>query len=453
MPISTPKRHVHTVSELTGKVRRLLEETFPFVWVSGEISNLSTPLSGHLYFTLKDEAAQISAVMFRGQRRNLSFEPASGAKVVGFGRISVYEPRGAYQLLIEHLEPAGLGALQAAFEALKQRLSDEGLFGVETKKPIPFLPKSIGIITSPSGAVIHDMIHVLTRRHPGVSIRFSPVRVQGDGAAGEIVQALSMFNSHTDADVLILARGGGSLEDLQAFNSETVARAIFASRIPVVSAVGHETDYTISDFTADLRAPTPSAAAELVVPVRAELAAGVARLHAGLLNAMQGRVSIRKNSLAQLSRRLKHPSRRLAEAMLRTDDLTGRMIRAMTSRISELRTQAVRRQEKLARESPANTIKNLRETLEMFQVNSLQSLQITIIQKRHALEKATARLQTLNPLSVLQRGYSISRLAGTNKVVTDAATVREGQKLDVVLAKGALDCLIEGTHPNGRKNI
>ena len=264
-------RHTYTVSELNANIKQLIEENFPFVLIFGEISNFRIPVSGHFYFTLKDHASQINSVMFRGQQRNLKFEPEDGLNVTGMGRISVYEPRGTYQIILEYLEPAGSGALQIAFEQLKKRLAGEGLFDEAKKKSLPFLPNKIGVISSPSGSVIHDILHIINRRFPNVSIQIVPVKVQGVDAVDQIVAAVELINVAKDVDVAILARGGGSLEDLQAFNAEPVARAIFASEIPIVSAIGHETDYTISDFVADLRAPTPSAAAELVVPAKSEL--------------------------------------------------------------------------------------------------------------------------------------------------------------------------------------
>ena len=265
-------RRILTVSELTGQIKSLLENSFAFVWVCGEISNFRTPGSGHYYFTLKDASAQVAAVMFRNQNRQLKFLPADGMSIVGLGRISVYEPRGSYQIILEYVEPAGVGALQVAFERLKQRLAVAGYFDEHHKQRLPFLPHKISVITSPTGAVVHDIITVASRRFPNMPLQIVPVKVQGVGSEDEIASALELVNRRSDADVIILARGGGSLEDLQAFNSERVAMAIFTSRIPVVSAVGHETDVTIADFIADVRAPTPSAAAELVVPDKNELA-------------------------------------------------------------------------------------------------------------------------------------------------------------------------------------
>jgi exodeoxyribonuclease VII large subunit len=259
------KTHILSVTQLTSRIKSLLEETFPDVWVEGELSNLSVPQSGHAYFTLKDEHSQIRAVLFRSSQRSIKFTLQHGMQVICRGRVSVYEPRGEYQLILEYIEPKGMGALQLAFEQLKARLEKEGLFDLEHKKPLPLLPRRIGIVTSPTGAAIRDMLRVIKRRHPKIQILIYPVPVQGVEAAPAIVEAIQYFNGERNVDVMIVGRGGGSLEDLWAFNEEAVVRAIYASRVPVISAIGHETDYTIADFVADLRAPTPSAAAEMGV--------------------------------------------------------------------------------------------------------------------------------------------------------------------------------------------
>lgn len=275
-------RTIYSVSELTARIKSLLESNFPFVWVCGEVSNYRMPASGHCYFTLKDENAQIAAVVFRAQYRQARVTLADGMSIIGLGRLSVYEPRGNYQVILEYLEPAGLGALQLAFETLKRRLAAEGYFDPRHKKPLPFMPAKISVVTSPSGAVVHDIINVLSRRFPNLAIEIVPVNVQGPRAEAEIINALALVSQRADSDVVILARGGGSLEDLQAFNSESVAMAVFHCQIPVVSAIGHETDVTIADFIADLRAPTPSAAAELVAPEKKALLRQVAELDRAL---------------------------------------------------------------------------------------------------------------------------------------------------------------------------
>ena len=280
--LSLAERRIYTVSELTRNIKRFLEEAYPFVWVAGEISNFRTPVSGHYYFTMKDSGAQIGAVMFRAQNRHLAFKPEDGMAIIAMGRLNVYEPRGIYQVIVEYLEPEGIGVLQLAFEQLKARLAEEGLFDEKHKSPLPFLPQKIGVVTSPSGAVVRDIIQVINRRFPNLVVEVAPVKVQGEGASEEIAEALQLLNERDDIDVVVVARGGGSLEDLQAFNSEIVARAIFSSKVPVVSAVGHETDFTIADFAADLRAPTPSAAAEIIVPVKYELVKRIGEMRSAL---------------------------------------------------------------------------------------------------------------------------------------------------------------------------
>ena len=321
------QQKIYSVSELNANVKALLEESFPFIWIFGEISDFRIPASGHFYFTLKDDVSQINAVMFRGQQRNLKFEPEDGMSVTGMGRISVYEPRGTYQIILEYLEPSGIGALQIAFEKLKKHLAQEGYFDAEFKIPIPFLPHKISIITSPTGAVVHDILKITNRRFPNVCIQIVPVKVQGTGAIEEIVTALKLVNDVGDVDIAILARGGGSLEDLQAFNSERVAKAVFESEIPIISAVGHETDYTISDFVADLRAPTPSAAAELVVPEKFVLERRCTEILTRLKFIFRNYFKELNIKLNSLSKRLIDPRRKIEDFRMRMDDLIGRLHR------------------------------------------------------------------------------------------------------------------------------
>src|SRR5262245_30244611 len=315
LPMPDAGRRVFTVSELTRAVKNTLEGRFGGLWVEGEISNLRVHTSGHVYFTLKDDEAQVRAVLFRGRMRRVRFEPADGLHVLAFGRLEVYAVRGEYQLVCDVLEPKGLGALQLAFEQLKARLAAEGLFDAARKRPLPVLPRRVGLVTSPTGAAVRDFLRVVTRRFAGLQVLVCPVRVQGDTAAGEIAEALATLNRRGDLDVIVVARGGGSLEDLWAFNEEAVARAIAASKIPVISAVGHETDVTIADFVADLRAPTPSAAAELVVREKAQLVAHLGSLRERLQGAVGQRVRRWRERLDDLGRRrvLTDPARPLRE--------------------------------------------------------------------------------------------------------------------------------------------
>ncbi|MFH1757236.1 MAG: exodeoxyribonuclease VII large subunit, partial [Pseudomonadota bacterium] len=318
-------RPTYTVSKLTLEIKTLLEHNFEYLWLEGEISNLRLPSSGHLYFTLKDEFAQIRGVMFKLQNRILKFEPVDGLQVSCYGRLSVYEPRGEYQIIIDYMEPKGLGALQLAFEQLKEKLSNEGIFDPGHKKPLPHLPGKIGIVTSSTGAAIRDILQIIDRRFANVAILLYPVRVQGPGAAQEIAHAIAELSQWPQIDVIIVGRGGGSLEDLWAFNEEVVARAIFHSRVPIISAVGHEIDFTIADFVADLRAPTPSAAAELVVRNKVELVQSLKNLGDRLAHAGRAFTESKRERLQSLLHRLADPRKKLADQRLRLDDLFFRL--------------------------------------------------------------------------------------------------------------------------------
>jgi len=436
---------VYTVSQLTADIKSLLEENFPFVWIGGEISNFRVPSSGHFYFTLKDEHAQISAVMFRGQNRNMKFIPADGMRVTGLGRISLYEPRGTYQIILEYLEPKGVGELQIAFEQLKARLEAEGLFDPSRKKPIPFLPGKISVITSPTGAVIHDILTVTGRRFPDIPIEIVPAKVQGEGADAEICAGIRLLNERKDTDVIILARGGGSLEDFHAFNSESVARAIFASEIPIISGVGHETDFTIADFAADLRAPTPSAAAELAVPLKSELIRQRAGLDRALREGFLAYIQNRRRMLADFDRRLIHPQRKIQDFRLRLDDYTQRIIR-LTNRLLLLRKeQFAMRKDRLALQNPVNKIRELKEKLGSLNKNLLQYTRTTVKQKSRHIRELSARLHSLNPSAILERGYSIALSVPDGKIIRDASAVRQGHKMEVRVAKGKIHCRVEET--------
>ncbi|MCC6271825.1 MAG: exodeoxyribonuclease VII large subunit [Deltaproteobacteria bacterium] len=388
---------IYTVSELTREIKNLLEGAFSGVWVTGEISNFHAHGSGHYYFTLKDKGAQISTVMFRGANRHLRFKLEDGLEVVAKGRVSVYEPRGNYQIILDYIEPKGLGALQLAFTQLRHKLAEEGLFDEARKRTLPYLPRTLGIVTSPTGAVIQDMIRILKRRNPRVNILLYPVSVQGEAAAPEIVRGIEALNRHGEAEAMIVGRGGGSLEDLWAFNTEAVARAIAASRIPVISAVGHETDFTIADYVADLRAPTPSAAAELAAPVAAELLQAIRETQSRLLRAYRQGLATRRDKLKFWISHLKHPKRRLEELAQHLDDL--------------------------------------RERLKLGMARSLET-------RRADLRLLGEKLEVLSPLSILSRGYSIVRKLEADgregAVVKDAGQVGPGDSLSLRLAKGSL---------------
>jgi len=443
------RAHIYTVSELNANIKSLIEEKFPFVWIFGEISNFRIPASGHFYFTLNDDASQISSVMFRGQQRNLKFEPEDGQNVTGMGRISVYEPRGTYQIIIEYLEPSGAGALQIAFEKLKKRLADEGCFDDVHKKPLPFLPNKISIITSPSGAVVHDILHIINRRFPNLVIQIIPVKVQGEGAVEQIVAAVARLNLAKDSDVAILARGGGSLEDLQAFNTESVARAVFSSKIPIISAVGHETDYTISDFVADLRAPTPSAAAELVVPQKSELKQHCKDLRTLLKIKIDHYFKNLNQKVNENSKRLVDPRRKLEDSCLKVDDLTARLNRILFHRILRERKHYEFWDDRLHVNSPIHLFKNTKIKLEQNYNNLIKSFKIYNKSNQIKVRELAATLQVLSPAAILARGYSITRTIPGKTVVKDPETVSLDQDLEVMVASGRLYCRVKGKSTNG----
>ena len=416
-------RAVLSVSELTRRLQEVLEERFPAVWVEGEISNYRLYGSGHAYFTLKDAESQIRAVLFRNRGRRIKFEPGDGLHVMAFGSIEVYPQRGEYQLVIELLEPKGLGALQLAFDQLKTRLAAEGLFEQARKRELPRFPRKIGVVTSPSGAAIRDILRVIGRRFGDLHIVIAPCRVQGDGAAEEIVQGIRDLNALGGVDVIIVGRGGGSLEDLWAFNEEAVARAIAASKVPVVSAVGHEVDYTIADFVADLRAPTPSAAAELVEREKPAVV----------------------ESLAQLRARLERfAARPLRDLERRVDELTARLRREMRNEVGRAHHRLALATRALRASDPVARMARDRHRLE-----TLQSRMATLIHRRrdrarYALQTAVGRLDSLSPLAVLGRGYSLTRTPA-GEIVHSPAQVRVGDPIRVLLQRGSLDAQVTET--------
>ena len=451
--LGTPQRKIYSVSELNAKIKFLIEDRFPFVWIFGEISNFRIPASGHFYFTIKDNASQISAVMFRGQQRQLKFEPEDGMSITGMGRLSVYEPRGTYQIILEYIEPSGIGALQLAFEKLKKRLAAEGCFDDEFKKPLPFLPKNISIITSPSGAVVHDILNIIIRRFANVHIQIVPTKVQGHGAADEIVAALELLNTRQEADVAILARGGGSLEDLQAFNSEKVARAIFTSKIPIISAVGHETDYTISDFVADRRASTPSAAATLVVPEKSELERRCREDVMHLRTKWLYYLERLRTKLNKLSEHLIDPRREFGDYRLRLDDFSTRLHKLLMLRIRREREFLGFWQDRLGVNTPRLLLVKAKKKLEQTNDILLRSLSIYNYSKQIKIRELTAKLEALNPLAILARGYSVTRTLPDAKIVKDSQVVALEQDLEVLLDKGRLFCQVRGKATDGQKNI
>jgi exodeoxyribonuclease VII large subunit len=443
-PAPDPGRRVYTVAELTAAVRGVLETSFGGVWVEGEISNLRAHASGHVYFTLKDEAAQLRAVLFRGRARRVRFEPADGLSVLAFGSLEVYATRGEYQLVCEFLEPRGLGALQLAFDQLKARLGAEGVFDAARKRPLPPFPRRIALVTSPTGAAVRDFLRVITRRFAGVHVVVSPVRVQGEAAAAEIAQALRELNRLGGFDVLVLTRGGGSLEDLWAFNEEVVARAIAASKIPVISAVGHETDVTIADFVADLRAPTPSAAAELVVREKAQLIAHLQALRDRLHRAAGQRVRRLQDRLEDLARRrvLTDPSRPLRDWQRRLDELGARLHRATRRRRDDVRQQLDRAARVLRPERLAAGFGHHARFLEQLARRLEQTTRAAVARQRQGMAVLAGRLDSLSPLACLGRGYSVC-LGPSGRVLRRATEAAVGDAVEVRLAEGGLGCRVE----------
>lgn len=440
---------VFTVTQITRDVKDLLEATFGIVWVEGEVSNFRVVHSGHAYFTLKDHRSQLRAVMFRSAVRHLLFEPESGMHVIARGRLTVYEPRGDYQIVAEVLEPKGIGALQLAFEQLKDRLFQEGLFDEARKRPLPMVPQRIGIVTSPTGAAIRDIIQVIHRRRANVHLYLYPVRVQGQGAAAEIVQGFAALNAFRPRlDVLIVGRGGGSLEDLWAFNEEPVARAIAVSDIPVISAVGHEIDYTIADFVADLRAPTPSAAAELVAKseeeLRQQLTSLVGRMHTVVQHRLQ-RCQMALDHMTS-SRPLRNPHRLVEPLQQQVDDLAMQLDKGWHNSTRERLRHLTLLTQALAKRNP-----RLRWHRLHTQVHALQHRLETAMRARFALRAKTlsgltSTLQSLSPLAVLGRGYSLCRDPETQHVVTSVEHVRSGQQMEVLLNDGYLTCRVADVH-------
>jgi exodeoxyribonuclease VII large subunit len=391
--------------------------------------------------------------MFRSQNRNLKFMPQDGMSVTGIGRVSVYEPRGTYQIILEYLEPEGIGAIQLAYEQLKERLAAEGLFDEKHKKPLPFLPCKISIITSPTGAVIHDILKIVNRRFPNIHMEIIPVKVQGDGSESDIVSGLETVNARSDADVVILARGGGSLEDFHAFNSEDVARAIFSSKIPIISAVGHETDFSIADFVADLRAPTPSAAAELVVPLKNELLRKNSELTSALTIRFSRYIDHLQTLVKEMSHRLSDPNKRIEDLRLRTDDLLSRLIRTFKTNIIQQQERFEWRRDKLNSHNPLIHIKKINERLDQINNNLLTYLRLYLTKKQFLLREIDARLTTLSPNAILDRGYSITRTIPDAVIVRNPQQVEIDQDIEVRIAKGSLICSVKRKQHYGKTDI
>ncbi len=438
------ERRALSVSELTAEIKILVENRFVDTWVEGEISNFKRHSSGHWYFSMKDEGATLRCASFRMQNRLIRFTPEDGLMVRARGRISLYEARGEYQLLVEALEPVGIGALQLAFEQLKRRLDAEGLFDIARKRELPSLPQTIGVVTSPTGAALRDIIRVLTRRNQATNILIAPARVQGEGAAEEIAEAIENLNSQDGVEVIIVGRGGGSIEDLWAFNEELVARAIYHSRVPVISAVGHETDFTIADFVADLRASTPSAAAEIVSMARDEVMVRLAGLMQGMLTAMRYKLIESQTALAdaassrvffEVPSRIKNYSQQFDEAIYRLESAINDRLKTRRAALEsvKLRLRDANIRQKLARQLGA---------LEVLQTRLAASGRAALDRDRERLAVAVGKLHSLSPLAVLARGYALV-FDRQGRLVKRAADVQKGERLRLHLAEGEMDCLKE----------
>jgi len=446
VPVKPPARVIYSVSDLTAAVARALEKQFFQVSVEGEISNCRPASSGHLYFTLKDDSAQIKAVLFRGNLRLLRFKPADGQHVVARGQLEIYEARGEMQIVCQHLEPRGLGALQLAFEQLKRRLDAEGLFAAARKRPLPLLPRTIGIVTSLEGAAVRDIVRVVTNRHAGLRLLIRPCRVQGEGAFHEVARAIREVSRHPGVDVVIVARGGGSLEDLWAFNEEAVARAIAASPVPVVSGVGHEIDTTIADFVADVRAATPSNAAEIVVARRDELARRIGHLDHRARAAVRQQVAAGRATVHALATRrgLLTIQTRVSNRERRLVDLSTRLRRVLARRHQTARQHLAALTERLAAVDQRRRLARLRTRLAQAEGRLAPATQARRHRAALALGSLAGRLDALSPLAVLGRGYAVCFAGDGRTVLRDAASTRDGDTVHVRLEHGRLACTVTG---------
>jgi exodeoxyribonuclease VII large subunit len=442
---SNRPKEIYSVSRLNRTVRGLLEDVFQQVWVEGEISNLRRIASGHWYFTLKDAQAQVSCAMFRGQNRLLRFSPRDGMQVLVRGRVGLYEARGNYQVVVEHMEEGGEGALLRAYEELKGRLDREGLFADDHKRPLPTLPRRIGVITSAGGAALRDVLSVLRRRFPAIPVLVYPSAVQGQEAPAQLRAALTRALQRQECDVLLLTRGGGSLEDLWAFNDEDLARLIHAAEIPIVSAVGHEIDFTIADFVADQRAPTPSAAAELLSPDQQSILTALQRYRQRIGTAMQRSIDQRNRQLQTLDQRLQraHPGRRLEAGSQRLDELSERLQRLIQQRLQESSRRLESVQARLHQQDPGRRLQQLQEHGNGLDQRLRSALQAGMERRRFRLEKAMATLQVVSPLATLERGYAIVTRDQDDALLQRADQVEVGDTVRARLAHGELTCRVE----------
>jgi len=436
--------NIFTVSRLNAEVRLLLENEMGIVWLVGELSNFSAPVSGHWYFSLKDSRAQVKCAMFRGNNRRVAFKPANGNQVLVKARLSLYEPRGDYQLIVESMQPEGDGKLQQQFDALKMQLAAEGLFAQSAKKSLPENPTTVGVVTSKTGAALYDILDVLKRRDPSLPVIVYPTMVQGDSAAIEIAQAIGRANARNECDVLIVGRGGGSLEDLWCFNNEIVARTIAASAIPVISAVGHEIDVTIADFVSDVRAPTPSAAAELVSRDQSSKVQTLLNKKSRLQSSVKAYLSEHQLHMRQLTHQLdrQHPSYRLQRQSQQLDDLESRLIKHMQSVQSENQLNLQQLSHRLQLHSPDQLIQGQQHYIARLQQKMLDAMDKKLLTERHKLALAAETLDAVSPLATLKRGYSITR-TDKGEIVKRADQVTKGDRLITQLDSGAIHSTVD----------
>jgi len=438
-----PERRVWKVRDLVASVRTHIEREFSDAWVEGEISNFRAPESGHLYFTLKDGDSQIRVVMFRSSARLLRFRPADGLQVVVRGRVTIYEDRGELQISAEYIEPKGAGSLQLAFEQLKAKLEAEGLFAAERKKPIPTLPSRIGVVTSPQGAALRDILNILQRRHRSVNVLIFPAQVQGDAASFEVAAGVRFFNQHGNVEVIIVARGGGSAEDLAPFNNEGLARSVFASSIPVISAIGHETDFTIIDFVADLRAPTPSAAAELVIRSRQDIEEQAAALHDRLTRAMRYRLLMGRQALTELSQHgaFARMMEVIRQRQQKLDDLTHRVELAQRNLLEKSRRQWEIVSAAVRHYDVRLVLSGMRKELDSRTTALGSVIRNVLLQHRVRSERLETALQSLSPLAILDRGYALV-FDANGKLLKNADAVKMGDEISARLAHGQIDAAV-----------
>ncbi len=442
-------QHIFTVSELNTRIRSLLEQRFSWLSVSGEISNLRRPYSGHLYFTLKDDRAQLKAVLFKMQQRYLEQQPADGLEVICHGRLSVYEPRGDYQLIVDTIDFHGSGALRAAFEQLKKKLDAEGLFDLRHKKKLPVLPQHITLVTSPKGAAVHDFIRIARRRFPGIRLAVYPVAVQGPEAPTEICRAIDLLNGLSTTDIIVLCRGGGSIEDLQAFNDEQLARTIFNSDIPIVSGVGHEIDFTIADFVSDLRAPTPSAAAELVVPDRESLTGMVGSLQRRLVRAQQAQIDRLSDRLALHGQKIGALSSLLAELFFRVDQQSMLLIHAILRKLNRKQQTIDAMLARLELQNPHHGLQAAQARITELETRMTRAIQQILDVRSSKVSQQSLLLEAVGPRNTLARGYAIVKDKRTGKVVTDSSALKAGDQARIFLDRGSVDVTVDRCFTKG----